>query len=145
MPAEAYDDSNIFARILRGELPCTKVLETDAVLAFMDIMPRADGHVLVLPKVKARNLLDIDPGSLGKLILEVQRVARAARHALAAEGITIWQFNEAAGGQEVPHLHFHIIPRWRNVELWPRTGAREKPEVLATLAERIARALEAVG
>ncbi len=142
MPVQAYDETNIFARILRGELPCAKVLETDAVLAFMDIMPRGDGHVLVVPKVPARTLLDIDPENLGTLILEVQRVARAARQALAADGITIWQFNEAAGGQEVPHLHFHIIPRWHGVELRPRTGVMEKPEALASLAERIAGAIE---
>jgi len=142
MPAQAYDDSNIFARILRGELPCTKVLETDAVLALMDIMPRADGHVLVLPKAKARNLLDIDPGSLGILILEVQRIACAAKQALAADGITIWQFNEQAGGQEVFHLHFHILPRWHNVELRPRTGAMERAEILETFRDKIAAMLE---
>jgi histidine triad (HIT) family protein len=140
MPAQAYDDSNIFARILRGELPCAKVLETDAVLAFMDIMPRADGHVLVIPKVPARTLLDIDPDYLGKLIVEVQRVARAAKQALDADGITIWQFNEAAGGQEVPHLHFHVIPRRHGIDLRPRSGAMEKPEVLDTLAKKIAAA-----
>lgn len=145
MPAQAYDDSNIFARILRGELPCTKVLETDTVLALMDIMPRADGHVLVLPKAPARTLLDIDRENLGKLIFEVQRIARAAKQALGADGITIWQFNESAGGQEVFHLHFHVIPRWHHVELRPRTGAMEKPEVLASFAERIARAVEAGG
>lgn len=142
MPAEAYDDSNIFARILRGELPCTKVVETEAVLAFMDIMPRADGHVLVIPKAPARTLLDIDQASLGTLILEVQRIARAAKTGLAADGITIWQFNEPAGGQEVPHLHFHIIPRRHGVELRPRTGAMEKPEALEALAQKIAAALE---
>jgi histidine triad (HIT) family protein len=143
MQAQAYDDGNIFARILRGELPCSKVLETETVLAFMDIMPRADGHVLVVPKVSARTLLDIDPENLGTLIVEVQRVARAAKQALAADGITIWQFNEAAGGQEVPHLHFHVIPRHDHVELRPRTGAMEKPQVLAGFAQKIADAIEA--
>jgi histidine triad (HIT) family protein len=142
MPEQAYDDSNIFARILRGELPCTKVLETDAVLALMDIMPRADGHVLVLPKAKARNLLDIDPVSLGALIREVQRIARATKQALGADGITIWQFNEAAGGQEVFHLHFHILPRWNGVELRPRTGAMERAEKLETIRDKIAAVLE---
>ncbi len=145
MPAQAYDETNIFARILRSELPCTKVLETDAVLAFLDIMPRADGHVLVIPKVPARTLLDIDAVTLGALILEVQRVAQAAKQALAADGITIWQFNESAGGQEVPHLHFHVLPRWHGVELRPRTGAMEKPEVLTALAQKIASAIESGG
>jgi histidine triad (HIT) family protein len=142
MPAQVYDETNIFARILRSELPCTKVLETAAVLAFMDIMPRADGHVLVVPKAPARTLLDIEPDSLGKLIVEVQRIARAVKQALVADGITIWQFNESAGGQEVPHLHFHIVPRWNGVELRPRTGAMEKPEVLTALAQKIASAIE---
>ncbi len=145
MPAQAYDETNIFARILRGDLPCTKVLETDAVLAFMDIMPRADGHVLVIPKAPARTLLDIDPGSLATLIVEVQRIARAVKQALVADGVTIWQFNEPAGGQEVPHLHFHVLPRWNNVELRPRTGATDKPEVLIALAEKIAGALATGG
>jgi histidine triad (HIT) family protein len=142
MAIDAYDEGNIFAKILRGELPCTKVLETDTVLAFMDIMPRADGHVLVIPKVPARTLLDIQPVSLGQLIVEVQRIARAARQALSADGITIWQFNESAGGQEVFHLHFHIIPRWHNVELRPRTGAMEKPETLEKYRDKIAAAVE---
>lgn len=143
MTVQAYDDSNVFAKILRGELPCTKVHETDAVLSFMDIMPRAEGHVLVVPKTTARTLLDIDQDNLGKLILEVQRVARAAKQALGADGITIWQFNEAAGGQEVPHLHFHVIPRKHGVELRPRTGAMEKPEVLEPVARKIAEVLDA--
>jgi histidine triad (HIT) family protein len=142
MATDAYDEGNIFARILRGELPCTKVLETDTVLAFMDIMPRADGHVLVIPKVPARTLLDIEPDSLGRLIVEVQRIARAAKQALSADGITVWQFNESAGGQEVFHLHFHIIPRWHNVELRPRTGAMEKPEILENHRDKIAAAVE---
>jgi histidine triad (HIT) family protein len=142
MPAQAYDEANIFARILRDELPCTKVLETDNVLAIMDIMPRADGHVLVIPKAPARTLLDIDAASLGALILAVQRIARAAKEAFGADGITIWQFNEAAGGQEVPHLHFHVLPRKQGVDLRPRTGAMEKPEVLAALAQKITNVLD---
>lgn len=142
MSGQAYDDSNIFARILRGELPCTKVLETEAVLAFMDIMPRADGHVLVIPKTPVSTLLDIDTASLEKLILEVRRIARAAKQALGADGLTIWQFNEPAGGQEVPHLHFHVIPRRNNMDLRPRTGAMEKPETLERLRDKIVAALE---
>jgi histidine triad (HIT) family protein len=142
MAIDAYDEGNIFAKILRGEIPCTKVVETDTVLAFMDIMPRADGHVLVIPKVPARTLLDIQPDSLAQLIVEVQRIARAAKQALSADGITIWQFNESAGGQEVFHLHFHIIPRWHNVELRPRTGAMEKLETIEKYRDRIAAAVE---
>lgn len=134
----AYDDSNIFAKILRGELPCHKVFETDRILSFMDIFPRADGHVLVLPKAPARTLLDAEAESLSTLILAVQKVARAAKQALGADGITIQQFNEESGGQEVFHLHFHVLPRWQGVGLRPRPSAPEKPEVLADLAEKIA-------
>ena len=130
MPTPAYDETNIFAKILRGELPCHKVYEDDVAFAFMDIMPRADGHVLVLPKSPARNFLDADPEMLGKLIARVQKIALAVKEALAADGITVLQYNEPAGGQVVFHLHFHILPRWKDVELRPHTGAREKPEVL---------------
>ncbi len=142
MPAARYDETNIFAKILRGELPCHKVFEDEAALAFMDIMPRADGHVLVLPKAPSRNLLDADPGSLGKLIVRVQKIARAVKSALAADGITILQYNESAGGQIIFHLHFHILPRWKGVELRPHTGAQEKPEVLEDFARKIAAAIE---
>src|SRR5919197_906539 len=130
MPAEAYDGTNIFAKILRGEVPCHKVYEDDVALAFMDIMPRADGHVLVLPKSPARNLLDADPDILGKLIVRVQKIARAVKSALEADGITILQYNERAGGQLIFHLHFHVIPRWAGVELQPPTSRQEKPEIL---------------
>lgn len=143
MSAAAYDDTNIFAKILRGEVPCQKVHETESVLSFMDIFPRTDGHVLVLPKAPARNLLDLDAGNLSTLIVEVQRIARAAKNALGADGITLWQFNEAAGGQEVFHLHFHVLPRWLDANLRPRPSAPESPEVLAALAQKIAGAIEA--
>lgn len=143
MPSEAYDDTNIFAKILRGELPCHKVYEDDVAFAFMDIMPRADGHVLVLPKVKARNLLDIEPEILGRLMIRVQKIARAVKSALEADGITIAQYNERAGGQLVFHLHVHILPRWEGVELRPPTSRQEKPEVLAGLSRKIAAAIEA--
>jgi histidine triad (HIT) family protein len=143
MPEARYDATNIFAKILRGELPCHKVFEDEVALSFMDIMPRADGHVLVLPKAPSRNLLDADPESLGKLIVRVQKIARGVKSALAADGITVLQYNESAGGQIIFHLHFHILPRWSGVELRPRTGAREKPEVLDEFARRIAAAIEA--
>ncbi len=138
----AYDETNIFAKILRGELPCHKVHEDDVAFAFMDIMPRADGHVLVLPKAPSRNILDADPAILGKLIMGVQKIARAVKSALGADGVTILQYNERAGGQIIFHLHFHIIPRWTGVELRPHTGAQEKPEVLDGYAKKIAAAIE---
>jgi histidine triad (HIT) family protein len=136
-----YDDNNVFAKILRGELPCHKVYETDRVLAFMDVMPRGDGHVLVIPKVKARNLLDIEPDDLAELAKTVQIVGKAAKTALSADGLTIQQFNESAGGQVVFHIHFHVIPRFEGVALKPHTGQMEKPDVLARMADKIRAAL----
>jgi histidine triad (HIT) family protein len=144
MPTPDYDETNIFAKILRGELPCHKVYEDDVALAFMDIMPRADGHVLVLPKSPARNILDADPVMLGKLILRVQKIAFAVKQALAADGITILQYNEPAGGQVVFHLHFHILPRWKDVALRPHTGAHERPELLEAFRAKIAAALNPI-
>ena len=142
MPTPAYDETNIFAKILRGEVPCLKVYEDDVALAFMDIMPQADGHVLVLPKSPARNILDADPQMLGQLIARVQNIARAVKEALAADGITILQYNEPAGGQTVFHLHFHIVPRWTGVVLRPHTGAPERPEVLEAFRRKIVAALK---
>ena len=136
-----YDDNNVFAKILRGELPCHKVYETDRVLAFMDVMPRGDGHVLVIPKTKARNLLDIAPDDLSEVAKAVQVVGRAAKAALSADGLTIQQFNESAGGQVVFHIHFHVIPRFEGVALKPHTGQMEKPDVLAAMADKIRAAL----
>jgi histidine triad (HIT) family protein len=136
-----YDSSNVFAKILRGELPATRVYEDEGALAFMDIMPRADGHVLVIPKEPARTILEAGPESLAHLIAVVQRVARAVKEALGADGITIQQFNEPAGGQVVFHLHFHVIPRWDGVPMRPHTGAMEKPEALEVHAEKIRVAL----
>jgi len=138
-----YDDNNVFAKILRGELPCHKVYETDRVLAFMDVMPRGDGHVLVIPKTKARNLLDVDPDDLADLIKAVQIVGKAAKTAMSADGLTIQQFNESAGGQVVFHIHFHVLPRFEGVALKPHTGQMEKPEVLADFAAKIRAALPA--
>jgi len=138
---EAYDPSNVFAKILRGELPCEKVFEDDATLAFMDIMPRADGHVLVIPKAPARTLLDAAPADLSRLAVSVQTVARAVKTGMAADGLTIQQFNESAGGQVVFHLHVHVMPRWTGVALRPHTGAMEKPEILKANAARIRAAL----
>jgi histidine triad (HIT) family protein len=137
----SYDDQNVFAKILRGELPCHKVLETDRVLAFMDVMPRGRGHVLVIPKAPSRNILDANPDDLPDLVKAVQVVARAAKAALGADGVTIQQFNENAGGQVVFHLHVHVIPRFEGTPLKPHTGEMENPEVLAADAERIRAAL----
>ena len=136
-----YDDDNVFAKILRGELPAHKVYETDAVLAFMDIMPRAEGHALVIPKAKARTILDIAPDDLADLIRSVQVVAKASKRAFEADGITIQQFNESAGGQVVFHLHFHVLPRREGVALRPHTGEMAPKDVLQRHAEAIRAAL----
>ena len=138
-----YDDNNVFAKILRGELPCHKVYETDRILAFMVVMPRGDGHVLVIPKAKARNLLDVEPDDLAELAKAVQIVGKAAKEALSADGLTIQQFNESAGGQVVFHIHFHVLPRFEGVALKPHSGQMEKPEILADFAAKIRAALPA--
>jgi len=139
----SYDDSNVFAKILRGDLPSHKVYEDDDTLAFMDIMPRAEGHTLVIPKTPARNILDASPEQLATCMATAQKIAHALMPAFDADGITIQQFNEPAGGQIVFHLHFHVIPRWDGVKLGPHTGVMEKPEVLAANAEKIRKALSA--
>lgn len=132
----SYDDSNVFARILRGELPCHKVYETEHVLAFMDVMPRSDGHVLVIPKAKARGIFDIRESDLHHVFSAVQRIARAAREITRADGVSIIQSNESAGGQVVFHMHVHVIPRWAGVDMRPHTGNMEDPAKLADFAER---------
>lgn len=136
-----YDPHNAFARILCGELPCHKVHEDEHTLAFMDLMPRADGHVLVVPKAPSRNLLDIAPDDLGHLVQAVQHVARAVKIAMHADGLTIQQFNEPAGGQVVFHTHVHVLPRRTGVPLRPHTGEMAKTETLAAQAEAIRAAL----
>lgn len=133
----AYDPQNIFAKILRGELPCEKVFEDEYVLAFMDIMPRGDGHTLVLPKAPARNILDIDADDYARLSRGVLTVARAAKRGMNADGLTIQQFNEGAGGQVVFHMHVHVIPRWTGVALRPHTGEMAPKDVLAAHAAKI--------
>lgn len=141
MPAP-YDDTNVFAKILRGELPCYKVYEDDAALGLLDIMPRADGHVLLVPKARARNIFDVDVATLAALMGPLQKISCAVKSALDADGVTIQQFNEPAGGQVIFHLHFHIMPRWAEVALRPHTGELEKPEALEGFRKRIAAALE---
>ena len=134
-----YDRENLFARILRGELPCARVLEDDCALAFLDLFPQSQGHTLVLPKAPARNLLDIEDGDLSRLVVRVRRVARAVREVVKPDGLTVSQFNGAAGGQSVFHLHFHIIPRWRDQPLAPHAGSgKADPDELASLATAIA-------
>jgi histidine triad (HIT) family protein len=138
-----YDPDNVFARILRGEEPVTRVFEDDHVLGFMDAFPQSPGHILVIPKASTpRNLLEIDASELGLLIVAVQRLARAVKKALAPDGISVLQFNGAAGGQTVFHLHFHIIPRWEQKTLMPHAqGARASDHDLRSLADRISAAL----
>jgi histidine triad (HIT) family protein len=138
-----YDPDNIFAKILRGELPAHTVYETDEVMAFMDIMPRADGHVLVIPRTPARNILDIAPDALAGLAKAVQHVAKAVKTAMNADGLTIQQFNETAGGQVVFHIHFHVIPRHEGQPLRPHTGTMADSDSLKANADRIRAALAA--
>lgn len=136
-----YDADNVFAKILRGDIPCHRVLEDDRCIAFMDVMPQSHGHTLIVPRAASRNLLDADPTVLAHVVTVVQRVARAAKTAFMADGISVMQFNEAAGGQSVFHLHFHVIPRFEGVALKPHTGAMEKPDVLAANAALLRSAL----
>ncbi|HEX5508959.1 MAG TPA: HIT family protein [Pseudolabrys sp.] len=140
----SYDPNNIFAKILRGELPCYKVYEDDKVLAFLDIMPRTPGHTLVLPKAPVRNMLDVSADDLLAVMAAAQRIAKAAMKVLEADGITIQQFNESAGGQVVFHLHVHVIPRKAGVAMKPPASQKEKPEILAEQAKKLAAAITAV-
>ena len=140
-PIPAYDDGNIFAKILRGEIPCAKVYEDEATLAFMDVMPQGDGHTLVILKTRARTILDVAPQDLAALITRVQTVARAVKTAFAADGLTIFQFSEPAGGQTVPHLHFHVLPRFEGVALKRHEGAMADSAMLKEQAARISAAL----
>ena len=135
-----YDPQNVFAKVLRGELPCARVYEDDGVLAFMDLFPQSTGHCLVISKrSQARNLLEVSPDDLCALMTGVQRVARAVREALEPDGIVVTQFNGAPAGQTVFHLHVHIIPRWEGVELKRHAGGGPADAgELKVLAERIA-------
>ena len=137
----AYDPGNIFAKILKGDIPSHGVYEDEDTYAFMDVMPQAPGHVLVIPKVPSRNMLDADPAVLAKVIPVVQKIARAAQDAFDADGIFIAQFNEPAAGQTVFHLHFHVIPRHEDQPLRPHTGKMEDGAVLAANAEKLRAAL----
>jgi histidine triad (HIT) family protein len=137
----AYDPNNPFAKILRGEFPCYKVHEDDHTLAFLDIMPRCVGHTLVIPKAPARNILDIGPEDFSHVARVAQRIARAAVTAFDADGITVQQFNEPAGGQVVFHLHVHVMPRHEGVALLPPASRKEDGKVLEANAAKLAAAL----
>jgi histidine triad (HIT) family protein len=138
----AYDPNNIFAKILRGEFPCYKVYEDDHVLAFLDIMPRGPGHTLVIPKAPARNLLDAKPDDLAHVARAAQKIARAAMTAFQADGITLQQFSEAAGGQVVFHLHVHVMPRHDGIALLPPASRKEDVKVLEDNATKLIAALQ---
>ncbi|MEE9314342.1 MAG: HIT family protein [Rhizobiaceae bacterium] len=139
----SYDETNIFAKILRGELPCEKVYEDEDTIAIMDIMPRGDGHCLVLPKAPARTIFDIESSSYAAVAKTTQLLAKACKQAFGADGITIQQFNEAAGGQIVFHLHVHIIPRHEGIKMRPHSGTMEKSEIIKANADKIRAVLSA--
>ena len=137
-----YDPDNIFGKILRGEIPAHKVYEDEHSLAFMDVMPQGEGHTLVIPKAPSRGLLDAEPQTLAALIGTVQRVGRAVKAAFDADGLTVFQYNEPAGGQTVFHLHVHIVPRREGVPLKRHEGGMADNAVLAEHAARIRAALD---
>jgi len=137
----AYDSNNIFAKILKGEIPSHRVYEDEKTVAFMDVMPQAPGHTLVVPKDPSRNLLDADPATLAHVIGVVQKIATAAKDAFDADGVFVAQFNEPAAGQTVFHLHFHVIPRYEGAALKPHSGEMEDGAVLAENARKIIEAL----
>jgi histidine triad (HIT) family protein len=140
----AYDSNNPFAKILRGEFPSYKVYENGHVLAFLDIMPRSPGHTLVIPKAPARNILDISPEDFAHVARAAHKIARAAMTAFDADGITVQQFNEPAGGQVVFHLHMHVMPRQNGVALLPPASRKEDAKVLEENAARLIAALKDV-
>ena len=137
-----YDKSNIFAKILRDEMPCHKVFEDEHTFVFMDIMPRGDGHCLVIPKRPARNILDADDEMLAQVYSTVRKISTTAIKAFGADGLTIQQFNEPAGGQIVFHLHVHIIPRFDGIKLRPHTGEMEQNDILVANAAKLQKALQ---
>jgi len=137
----AYDKDNIFAKILRGEIPCVRVYEDARSLAFMDVMPEADGHVLVVPKEGAENILDLSAEGLTAMMATVQKVARAVDKALAPDGILLKQYNRPAAGQSVFHVHFHIVPRWEGMALAPHGKVMVEAARLEPIAAKIRSAL----
>lgn len=137
----AYDPNNIFAKILRGELPCYKVYEDAHVLAFLDIMPRSPGHTLIIPKAPSRNILDVSPDDYAHVSRAVHKIAPIAMRAFNADGLTVQQHNEPASGQDVFHLHVHIMPRQMGVALLRPASRKEDPKVLEDHAARLIAAL----
>lgn len=137
----AYDRNNIFAKILRGEIPCCKVYEDEHTLAFMDVMPQSDGHTLVIPKYEAENLYQLPPPLLQTLITTTQRIAIAAQKAFSADGLMLIQFNGEAAGQTVFHIHFHVVPRYIGKSLREHGRSMADKEVLAKQAELLRQAL----
>jgi histidine triad (HIT) family protein len=138
----AYDQNNIFAKILRGEIPCHKLYEDDDTLVFLDIMPRTEGHALVITKEKASDLFDIKPEALAKLVAVVQKLAPKIKEAVGADGVLVQQFNGSAAGQTVLHLHFHIVPIRQGVPVKPHAGQMEDQAKLAVTAEKIRKKLK---
>ena len=136
-----YDPNNIFAKILRGEFPCVKIYEDAKTLAFMDVMPEADGHVLVVPKEAAENILDLSPDGVAAMMATTQKVAKAVDKALQPDGILLKQFNRAAAGQSVFHVHFHIVPRWEGVPMAPHGKVMVDATILEPIAAKIRSAL----
>jgi histidine triad (HIT) family protein len=132
-----YDPSNVFARILRGEIPAQKIFEDEQTLAFMDVMPQADGHALVIPKADAENIFDLPPESLAATILTTQRIARAVQKAFDAPGILVAQLNGRGAGQSVFHIHFHVIPRFDGIDLRFHARGMADPQLLAEHAAKI--------
>jgi len=137
----AYDSNNIFAKILRGEIACVKVFEDARTLAFMDVMPEAQGHVLVVPKESAQDIFDLSPDGLTAMMATVQTVAKAVDKALAPDGIQLKQYNRAPAGQSIFHVHFHVVPRWEGVDLAPHGKAMVDAAALEPVAAKIRSAL----
>lgn len=137
----AYDPNNIFARILRRELPCVEIYEDEDVLSFLDIMPQVEGHTLVIPKEAACDILDLSAESASRLIVATQRIARAIKSALNPPGIMVMQLNGTAAGQTVPHIHFHILPRHEGIDMRLHARQMVDPKVLEPVAARIRLAL----
>jgi len=140
--AMAYDENNIFAKILRGGIPCHELYEDGDTLAFLDIMPRTEGHALVITKEKAKDLFDIKPEALAKLVAVVQKLAPKIKEAVGADGVLIQQFNGSAAGQTVFHFHFHIVPIKQGVPVKPHAGIMEDQAKLAVTAEKIRKKLK---
>ena len=138
----AYDRNNVFAKILRGEIPSIRIFEDERTLAFMDVMPQADGHTLVIPKEEAEDLFTLSSAGATALIGTTQKVAKAVKKGMAASGIMVAQLNGASAGQSVFHVHFHIIPRAAGADFRLHAREMEKPDRLQNFAERIRAALE---